>query len=907
MTTSNPTALSGAQIREKFLAFFESKGHARKASASLVPTNDTVLLTPAGMLPFVSIFLGVQPAPTPPRATSSQKCARVSGKASDLENVGRTPHHHTFFEMLGNFSFGDYFKADAIAYAWEFLTGDQWLNLPKDRLWVSVFKTEKDFDQEAFDIWTKTMGVPESRVLFRDEKDNFWGPPGPTGPCGPCSEIYYDWDPTGASPKEHPELVDDAKRMVEIWNLVFMELFQDANGKRTPLEKKNIDTGMGLERITQVIQQKANTSETDLLMPIINTLSAICGIPYGQSYETDVALKVCADHARFVVFALADGIRASNEGRGYVVRMVLRRAVRYKSRFLTADNKQDGPFLSHLVDILVVRYSQAYPELFNHQEAIKTHIRQEEEQFFKTLNRGIEIFEAERQQLQANKKTMMDGAFVFKLYDTYGFPKELTQDLAEENGLTIDDVGFEVAMVQQKDQARAARKGGAIVEDQLYSQILAEVGATQFLGYDTLTVEDAQVLALIQHGQRVAEVSGTNEPFQVILDRTPFYAESGGQVGDRGTFSRQDGHHGLTVVVKDTQKVGELFVHHCLFDNGGIIRQGETLEAHVEPVYRQLSAIHHTATHLLNAALRKVLGDEITQAGSYVSPESARFDFNFSRAMEPVEIQRVEYFINTWIQENLPKELQLMDVASAKAYGAIAMAGEDYGDEVRVIGYGERSKELCGGTHVGALGEIGMVKIISESSIAAGVRRIELVAGERAYKAFKRVEGDLEQVARLLKTPIKEVPLKVERLMDELKSTEKTLQTLQAQLAAVTVDQLLATVDSVQPVPLITQLDGQTAEQLKLIAEQLVDKLSHYVIVLGANTDGKAVFVSAVSDDHIKAGVKAGELVKLAANVCQGGGGGKPNFAQAGGKDGAMVTQALQTVSQHLAQPLPTA
>lgn len=898
--------LTGQSIRDKFIRFFTEQlgkehAHTHLPSASLVPSNPTVLLTPAGMLPFVPIFLGIEPAPKPPRAVTVQKCARVSGKASDLENVGRTPRHHTFFEMLGNFSFGDYFKKEIIPWSWRLVTEE--FQLPKDRLWITVYKD----DEESREIWHKTCGIPYERILYKDEKDNFWGPPGPTGPCGPCSEIHYDH--LGPSkeypgdPASNPDVLD-TDRFVEIWNLVFMELFKDADGKFSPLEKKNVDTGMGLERIVMVLQNKTNTFETDLLYPILDQLAKVArehdkSIHYKQGKpEVDVALKIVTDHLRCVTFAIGDGITPSNEGRGYIIRMILRRAVRYGRKYLGIQQ----PFLYQLVSTVRDSYQQSYPELKTQYNTIVETIKLEEARFLETLERGSKKLDDLIDEAKAAKQKQLSGEEVFKLYDTYGFPLELTADIAGESGLTVDEAGFEAAMAQQKTLARGARKNEALVDDQVYSQILARVGASQFTGYDILNAP-AKVKALIVNGESVQEVGGTNQPFEAILDQTPFYPESGGQVGDRGAFSREDGHHGLTVVVNDTRKVGDLIVHDCLFDNGGALKVGETLIAQVDPTARQLSATHHTATHLVHAALRKILGDSVTQAGSYVSPEGARFDFTFNRGLKPVEVQRVEFLVNKEILENTARTLELMSVDDAKAAGAIAMFDEKYAEKVRVISYGAFSKELCGGTHVSQLGEIGLVKITSESAIASGVRRIEYVAGEKAYRLFKQVEGELIKSAELLKSPVTEVPQKIERLLSDIKAKEKSIAALEERLAVLDVQTLAQAFEQSKPV-LVQYLAGKSTDQLKLIAEKLIASISTYVVLLSGDADSKAHFVCAISPDLNKQGLQAGELVKTAALICDGGGGGKPNFAQAGGKNPAKIGDAMKVVQQQLQEKL---
>lgn len=884
--------LSGSLIRKKFIAFFseklatKNKTHQYIKSASLIPSNPTVLLTPAGMLPFVPYFLGIESPPEPPRVVSVQKCARVSGKASDLEFVGRTPRHHTFFEMLGNFSFGDYFKEEAIAFAWEFVTEE--LELPKDRLWITVYKD----DLESRDIWRDNQGVPENRILFCDEKDNFWGPPGPTGPCGPCSEIHFDRGETAefsGSPDQDQDLLE-TDRFVEIWNLVFMELFKDADGNFKPLEKKNVDTGMGLERITMVIQEKDNTFETDLLYPIVDEVAKLSGIPYKKSKETDVALKILADHMRCVTFAIADGVTPSNEGRGYIMRMLLRRAVRYGKKYLGFNQ----PVLFKLVSVIRDMYQETYPELKDKYSQITDAIKTEEQKFLETLDRGSKRLDELLEEVKASGVKEVPGEEVFKLYDTYGFPAELTNDIALEEGFTVDMDAFETAMEEQKNRARAARKGDALVDDQVFSTLFEELGATEFTGYDTLSTE-ATVKALIVDGECVDEVGGTNQPFQAVLDKTPFYGEGGGQVGDRGSFSREDGHHGLTVVVNDTQKVGELFVHQCLFDNGKILRVGEKVVAQVDPLYRQLSAIHHSATHLLHSALKKVLGEDVNQAGSYVSPEGARFDFSFNRGMTPAEVQRAEYMVNKWVLENTARHTALMNIGEAKKAGAVAMFGEKYGDKVRVVTFGGNSKELCGGTHVNQLGEIGLIRITSESAIASGVRRIEFVAGERAYKEFKQIETELNQMATALKSPVREVGQKVTRLLEDNKAKDKQIKALQSQVALAQVESILKRIPKERPL-FIEYLENQTADGAKAILDELTKSLSEYIIMLATSDGDKVQLFCAVSQSYITQGVKAGDLVKAAATVCGGGGGGKPGLAQAGGKDASKIPAALAEV-----------
>jgi len=824
----------------------------------------------------------VEPSPSPPRVVTVQKCARVSGKASDLAYVGRTPRHHTFFEMLGNFSFGDYFKAEIIPWSWELIT--KVLEIPPDKLWVTVFHSDK----EARQIWEKTVGLPTDRVLNRDEKDNFWGPPGPTGPCGPCTEIFVDRGLQYACGPDCSMATCECDRYAEIWNLVFMELFQDADGKRSPLEKKNVDTGMGLERITMVLQGVENTFETDLLFPILKKLADMTGHRYHENPETDVALKIVTDHLRLVTFALGDGITPSNEGRGYIIRMILRRAIRYAK---TLGMKE--PMLFKLVSTIRDLYQETYPELKADYTHIVDSIKAEEKRFLETLDRGSRMLE------DMLKKGNISGEEAFKLYDTYGFPLELTLEIAAEQGLTVDEARFETAMAQQRTQARSAREDRAIVADQVYSHILKESGPTPFMGYDALDGE-AKILALLHEGKRVEQFGGTNQAFEVILDQTPFYGESGGQVGDSGILYVQTGEKGQTIVVKDTQKVGELYIHHCLFDQGGSIPVGAHVRAEVNADARHRTMRHHSATHLLHAALKKILGEHVAQAGSFVGPDGARFDINFPRAMTYDEVRQAEMLVNKWILENVEREVNVTDVETAKAAGAVAMFGEKYGDRVRVVSFGPYSKELCGGTHVSRLGDIGLFRILSESAIAAGVRRLEYVAGEPALFDMLRTDNQLSEVSQLLNVSPKELTPRLERLLEEKKAQEKQLKQFQEKLALTQLHDLMAQSNANHV--LITPVEATSSDTLKFMAETLSQKLSEDLILLGANIEGKAQFVCSVPKPWLDKGIKAGELVKQAALICEGGGGGKPNFAQAGGKLGNKVPEALKAVENGLSK-----
>ena len=716
--------LKGNEIRNLYLDYFKNKHqHTIVESSSLVPDNPTVLLTTAGMLQFLPIFLGIQKSPyDPARAASCQKCARAGGKDSDIENVGRTPRHHTFFEMLGNFSFGDYYKKEIIPWAWEFVT--EVLKLDKNRLWITIFET----DDEAFDIW-RSIGVPEERIKRKGKKDNFWGPPGASGSCGPCSEIHYDLGEQYKCSDDCGIDTCECDRWVEIWNLVFTELYQDEEGNQSPLEKKNVDTGMGLERITMVCQGVASTFETDLLKPILDKVSQMSGVDYKKSEKTDISLRIITDHARCVTFLISDGVIPGNEGRSYVLRMILRRALRH-GKILG----MDLPFLYKLVDVVVDSYGNAYPELVTNKAKIIDVIQKEEERFGKTLDRGYKLLE----EFISNNKDI-DGESAFKLYDTYGFPFELTREIAEENNLKVDEIGYKQAMQEQKERAKAATARISVTGDIKYAKVEEEVGSTEFLGYEEEACQ-AKVLALIEGDGYI----------DVVLDRTPFYAECGGQIGDSGYLLNDT----TKVEVLTTFKVNHLFVHRCQVINGEINVNDDVI-AVIDSAKRAEIKVHHTSAHLLQAALIKVLGNEVKQAGSQVEENRMRFDFTFSRAMTPDEVQKTETIMNQWIWEKLPVQTEVMNIEEAKLTGATALFGEKYEDEVRVVSIGGAKKckcgggkckghghhhsvsdvismEFCAGTHAKSTGDLRLVKIISEGAIAAGTRRIELVVSNAA-------------------------------------------------------------------------------------------------------------------------------------------------------------------------------
>jgi len=762
---SSPQYLSGSEIRQKFLDFYAQRGHQILPSASLVPEDPTVLLTIAGMLPFKPIFLG-QRSPQFPRATSSQKCIRTN----DIENVGRTARHHTFFEMLGNFSFGDYFKEQAIAYAWELAT--EVFGLSPENLVVSVYQE----DDEAFAIWRDKIGFPEARIKRLGKDDNFWAV-GPTGPCGPCSEIYYDFHP------EHGDAeidLEDDTRFIEFYNLVFMQYNRDVEGNLTPLQKQNIDTGMGLERMAQILQGVPNNYETDLIFPIIKTAAEIAGIDYTNDEKTKISLKVIGDHIRAVVHMIADGITAANTGRGYILRRLIRRVVRH-GRLIGIQ----GEFTTQVAETAIALSESAYPNVRERESAIKAELQREESRFLNTLERGekllAEILEREQEQIP--------GRDAFILYDTYGFPLELTQEIAVEHDLTVDVEGFEAAMEEQIRRSQAAHETIDLTAPDLLNQLSSGINATQFLGY-TQPLTPAQVTTLIANGKQVESAEAGAE-VQVILDQTPFYAESGGQIGDRGYLSGNS----VLVRIEDVQKKSG-YIHYGRIERG-TLRLGDPVMAQIDRACRLRAQANHTATHLLQAALKKIIDDSISQAGSLVAFDRLRFDFNCPRPLTPEELQQVEEQVNTWIAEAHSAQIELLPIAEAKAKGAIAMFGEKYGDVVRVIDFPGVSMELCGGTHVSNTAEIGVFKIISETGIASGVRRIEAVAGPAILEYLNVRDQIVRELSDRFKVKPEELPERITNLQSELRTTQKQLETLKAQLALAKSDQLLTTAESV--------------------------------------------------------------------------------------------------------------
>ena len=877
LAMSQPPILSGAAIRQTFLNFFGDRQHQPLPSASLVPEDPTVLLTIAGMLPFKPIFLGQRPAEFP-RATTSQKCIRTN----DIENVGRTARHHTFFEMLGNFSFGDYFKEQAIAWAWELST--QVFKLPPERLVVSVFEE----DDEAFALWRDRIGIPAHRIQRMGADDNFWVS-GPTGPCGPCSEIYYDFHPELGD--EQLDLEDDS-RFIEFYNLVFMQYNRDAEGNLTPLEKQNIDTGMGLERMAQILQQVPNNYETDLIFPIVETAAQLANIDYAQADEkTKISLKVIGDHVRAVVHMIADGISASNLGRGYVLRRLIRRVVRH-GRLLGIT----GEFTPQVAQTAIALSQEVYPNVLERQPQIEQELQREEAAFLKTLERGEKLLA----ELMANGTTTITGEDAFTLYDTYGFPLELTQEIAEEQGIEVDVTGFEAAMKAQQERSKAAHETIDLTVQGSLDQLAEHIHPTTFLGY-TDAQSRSEVKAVLVAGKLVEQAEAGNE-VQIILDRTPFYAESGGQIGDRGFLSGEN----LLIRIEDVKKESNIFIHFGRVERG-TIQVGDTVTATIDRACRRRAQANHTATHLLQAALKKVVADDISQAGSLVDFQRLRFDFNSPRAVTPAELQQIEELINTWIAEAHDTHIAVMPIAEAKAKGAIAMFGEKYGAEVRVIDVPGVSMELCGGTHVKNTAEIGLFKIVSETGIAAGIRRLEAVAGPSVLAYLNVREAVVKDLGDRLKAKPEEIPERITQLQQELKATQKELEAVKQELALNKSEQLLTQAETVGKFKvLVADLGNVDAESLKTAAERLQQKLGEGAVVLGSLPEAdKVSLVAAFSPGVVKEKqLQAGKFIGNIAKICGGGGGGRPNLAQAGGRDASQLPAALETAKAQLLDAL---
>ena len=875
--TSTPQTLSGNEIRTRFLNFFAQRQHQILPSASLVPEDPTVLLTIAGMLPFKPIFLG-QKTPDFPRATTSQKCIRTN----DIENVGRTARHHTFFEMLGNFSFGDYFKEQAIAWAWELST--KVFNLPPEQLVVSVFEE----DDEAFAIWRDQIGIPAHRIQRMGADDNFWVS-GPTGPCGPCSEIYYDF---------HPELGDqtidleDDSRFIEFYNLVFMQYNRDVEGNLTPLQNKNIDTGMGLERMAQILQKVPNNYETDLIFPIIQTAAKIAKINYKKADEkTKISLKVIGDHVRSVVHMIADGISASNIGRGYVLRRLIRRVVRH-GRLLGI-----GQEFTALVAETAIQLSETvYPNVREREEVIKQELQREESAFLKTLERGEKLLA----EILAKGTQQISGVDAFTLYDTYGFPLELTQEIAEEQGVTVDEVGFQAEMKKQQERSKAAHETIDLTVQESLDKLAEQIHPTDFLGYREFQA-NAIVKAVLIDGKSTEQAEAGNA-IQLVLDQTPFYAESGGQIGDRGYLMGDN----LVIRIEDVQKESGIFIHFGHVERG-VVTEGQTVTARIDRACRRRAQANHTATHLLQSALKKLVDDGISQAGSLVDFNRLRFDFNCPRAVTPQELQQIEDQINTWIAEAHDTETAVLPIAEAKAKGAIAMFGEKYGAEVRVIDIPGVSMELCGGTHVNNTAEIGLFKIISETGISAGVRRIEAVSGPAVLEYLNLREKVVKDLSDRFKVKPEEIPERISSLQQELRTTQKDLEAAKQELALLKSEQLLNQAETIGQFKLLVANLGEVdPESLKTAAERLQQKLGESAVILASTPEAdKVSLVAAFSPNVVKVKqLQAGKFIGAIAKLCGGGGGGRPNLAQAGGRDPSQLKAALEAATTQLRQSL---
>ncbi len=862
-----------AQIRQSFLDYFAKHGHQTVASSSLVPADDpTLLFTNAGMNQFKDVFLGTEQR-NYQRAVSSQRCVRAGGKHNDLDNVGYTARHHTFFEMLGNFSFGDYFKNDAIRFAWEFLTLE--LGLPKEKLLVTVYAE----DDEAYGIWQNEIGLPEDKIIRIATSDNFWSM-GDTGPCGPCSEIFYDhgehiWGGPPGSPEE------DGDRFIEIWNLVFMQFNRSADGTMAPLPKPSIDTGMGLERISAILQDVHSNYEIDIFQALIKAAANVVG----TTDLEDKSLRVIADHIRSCAFLIADGVMPSNEGRGYVLRRIIRRAVRHGYKL-----GADDIFFYKLVSALNTQMGEAYPELAAQQPVIEKVLRVEEEQFAKTLDRGMQILNAELADLEGS---VIPGQTVFKLYDTYGFPADLTADVAREQNFTIDEDGFAKAMQEQRERAQSASNFGAD-----YNELLSISHQTEFTGYDK-TVSDATVLELIVDNQSVESVTA-GQTALVILDKTAFYAESGGQVGDSGDLLSTSGD--VLFVVQDTQKVSNAFGHQGVAQQS--LKVGDVVNTAIDTSRRQAIKLNHSATHLLHAALRSLLGEHVQQKGSLVDHEKLRFDFAHFESITNEQLIEIESMVNAQIRQNHTLQTQLMDLEAAKAAGAMALFGEKYDDQVRVVSMGTFSTELCGGTHVSATGDIGLFKITSESGIASGVRRIEAVTGEIALRAIQEQQASLQSVAAVLKSDLAGIVSKAQLQQDSFKKLEKELIQLKQKLASSQGNDLLSKVKKVGDYNLlVANLSGVEAKALRGMLDELKQNLSSGFIVLGVPGDGKVNLIAGVTSDLVNV-VKAGELVNFVAMQVGGKGGGRPDMAQAGGTQPEHLDKALDSVYQFIQEKI---
>jgi len=863
--------LNRDELVNAYLDFFKERGHTVIPSSSLLPPDDpTLLLTTAGMVQIKPYFLGLATPPSP-RLVSCQKCFRTT----DIESVGDA-QHLTFFEMLGNFSVGDYFKKEAIAWSWEFVTA--WLKLPQEKLWISVFAE----DDESFQLW-REQGIAAEKIVRLGEKDNFWGPAGDVGPCGPCSEIHYDFGRDIGCGRAECAPGCDCGRFCEIWNLVFTQYNQDESGNRTPLPKPNIDTGMGVERVVTVLDAKSSVYETDIFRPLLERIAAVSGVEYGQSEDTDLAMRVVAEHGRAVAFLIADGVLPSNEGAGYVLRRLLRRSLLFARRL-----GLEKPFLGELAAVTIERLGHIYPELPARRDFMLEVISGEENRFRETLNTGLELLE---RLMEAAKQKVIPGQDAFTLYDTYGFPVEITREIAAERGFSVDEAGFEREMEKQRERARAARNSNTAGDSGIAD---IEIKSTPFSGYENLTLE-TKVHAILQDGKAV-EKADKGAKVSLVLESTPCYGEMGGQAGDTGRVSGPNG----VFTVTDTGRSGDVIIHQGIVAEGNITA-GEKVTAVVDAPRRADIARNHTATHLLQYALRRVLGTHVQQRGSLVSPERLRFDFSHLKAVTPDELREIEAIVNEKVRANLPVTATEMPYKKAIAAGAIALFDEKYGDEVRVVSVGEQplSVELCGGTHVNATGEIGLVHIIGESSIGAGIRRIEALSGRGAADYLSRHSADLKEIGHLLKSPPEAAAARVAALLDELDTARRQLEAAAGKQSRSTAAKLTQQVEDINGVPVLAAtLPEQSIARLREINDGLAEKLKSAVVVLGSVYQGKPVFLASVSADLVERGYDAGKIIREVAKVAGGGGGGKARLAQAGGKDAAKLEEAVATVKK---------
>ena len=877
---------TGDAIRESFLKFFESKGHTRVASSSLIPKDDpTLLFTNAGMVQFKNAFLGLENRGYS-RAATCQKCARAGGKHNDLENVGVTARHHTFFEMLGNFSFGGYFKEEAIAWAWEYLMDV--VKLPKDKLWVTIFEN----DDEAFKIWHEKMKVPADRIVRMGEKSNFWMM-GETGPCGPCSEIIYDQGEQTGCGRPECDIHCECDRHLEIWNNVFTQFDRDETGKLTPLARPSIDTGMGLERLTAVIQGVKSNYDTDLFTPIIRFVEKISGKTYGKNADNDVSIRVIADHSRAVTFLIGDGIMPANEGRGYVLRRILRRAARHGK--MIGINK---PFLNEAAMVVIDMMKYTYPDLAEKAPYITRVILNEEQRFMETLDAGLRILQEETAALKTSGRSVLPGALIFKLYDTFGFPTDLTADIVKKDNFSLDMDGFEAEMERQRERARGAWKGsGEEAVAECYLKTSSSGVVTEFCGYETISRDEAKITAIFVEGKPV-EIALEGQPAEIVLDTTPFYGESGGQTGDSGYLEGK----GFHFVVEDTKKPIDKFIVHKGTIRKGELHIGASARLVVDLERRKAIAANHSGTHLLQAALKAVLGDHIKQSGSLVNAERLRFDFTHFSKISDEELQRVETIANNMIRKNLPVQTEVCALEDALKTGATAVFDEKYGATVRIVKMGEMSMELCGGTHVERTGDIGLLKVVHESAIAAGVRRIEAVTGKEALVHVQKAEEELKRAAGLFKAGHMEVYDRAEKLLKNVKELEKEIETLKGKLAANASGDLMSQVKEVSGVKVLAaEVSIADAKTLRDFGDKLRDKLISGVILLGSKADDKALLLCMVTKD-LASKFHAGNIIKELAPIVGGKGGGRPDMAQAGGTQPENLANVFPALEKLLAK-----